>query len=109
MSSLREEVLIKTTTGELHGYLFVGQDGLPQVHVDMPIENLVRYYVYLPATFPSCYELQQAELGDVGILFESWRTILEMQFDLAQAQRYADDDAKERVRNRETENRVEEE
>ena len=108
MSSLREEVKIYTTLGELRGHLYVGDDCLPMLEIS-PLTHSPYWGKYSPATFPAAWTLQQAELGDVGILFESWRTISELQFEIAQAQRETEDDAKEGERNRETDNRIEEE
>lgn len=90
MSALREKVSIKTPTSDLTGKLVVGTDGLPELRVEERVAPTIPYTrlsVYRPSTFPAAWTLQQAELGDVGILFESWRTISEMQFAIATAER----------------------
>ena len=106
MSALREDITIKTATSTLNGWLYVGQDGLPDVRIkEEAVEGDV-WQTFRPSQFPAAWELRQAEPGDVGILFESWRTIMEMQFDIAQAQRETEDDAKERERERASNNAI---
>lgn len=93
---LREFVTIKTATGDLKGYLYVGADGLPELRLEYPGRSVLGYgtettatfrqETFQPSSFPAAWELQQEEL-DAGILFCAWRTIAEMQWDIAQAQR----------------------
>lgn len=86
---LLEKISIKTPTGELAGYLYVGQDGLPSLQVEQRISPAIPYtrlQVFRPAQFPAAWELQQAE-PDAGILFCAWRTIMEMQWEIAQQER----------------------
>lgn len=97
---LREFVTIKTSTGDLHGHLYVGADHFPKLLVDCGCPEY-----YRPASFPAAWQLQQAG-PDAGILFCAWRTIMEMQWEIAQAERQAEDDAKERERERATENQI---
>lgn len=111
---LREDVGIITLTGQLTGHLFVGADHLPEIAVDER-ESHGAHEFYRPATIPATWELQQAE-PDAGILFCAWRTISELQWEIARAQReaLADDQqedleasASNQAREREIENRIE--
>lgn len=105
---------IKTLTDELRGYLFVGRDHLPELTVfydqasRMGMATWTGPLRYTPALFPAAWELQQAE-PDAGILFCAWRTIAELQWDIAQAERQTEDDAKERERDRSIDNTIAEE
>lgn len=99
---LRENVSIQTPTGTLTGFLFVGQDGLPELEIQHEHASQVKEHAYYgplryrPSTFPAAWQLQQAE-PDAGILFCAWRTIMEMQWEIAQAQREAEEQAREDV------------
>lgn len=99
MSQLREEVIIKTATGELRGFLFVGHDHLPELRIPSPA-TLAKHGIdtgksgfddyYRPANIPAAWRLRP--MGEDGLLLKTWLAIQELQSDIAQAEREAEAD-----------------
>lgn len=93
---LREDVVIRTPTGELQGHLFVGPDHLPELLVDCGCPEY-----YRAATFPHVWELRPtAPMADV--LLRSWWDIVGVRARIAQVEREAEEttnaDAAERMK-----------
>lgn len=83
MAQLRENVRVKTATGELAGYLFVGAEGLPELRID---EGKEQNYKYRPATLPTAWRLSSPTCGE---LYQAWLDVERIQRQLAVAQREA--------------------
>lgn len=85
--SLREEVVIKTITGELRGHLIVGHDLLPELEIPPPGGY---WGTYRPATFPAAWSIRASNtfpgLREAPLL-EAWDTIMDLQKRLAEAER----------------------
>jgi len=109
---MREDVIIKTATGDLRGHLFVGHDHLPELAADER-DVVGAYAFYRPATVPATWTLLPVE--GPGILLLCWREISLWQGDIALAQREAEEcdqqedieaGASNQAREREIDNRV---
>lgn len=105
---LREDVIIRTTTGELRGHLFVGQDHLPELAAD---ERAIcgAYAFYRPATVPNAWRILLATSLETGLLLESWYAVQGIQARLATAQREADAEERDQARDREIDARISQE
>lgn len=101
---LREAVTIKTAIGELHGELFVGVDGLPELLVDCGCPEY-----YRPATFPAAWKIHWKLLQNpTMVLMHGWDTIVNLREDIQAAQREAESysEDRDRAEQREIDNRI---
>lgn len=103
---LREDVIVKTLTGELHGHLFIGTDGLPEVDMNERRMDYLYPDRYRLATFPDAWEIDPVQGRMPGHLLQAWWNIQQIQHDLAVAERETEDDAKEHERNRSIDNAI---
>lgn len=91
------------------GRLVIGADGLPEVEVPL-IEGHMGIHAgplrFRPATIPAAWIVTSPTCGT---LYSAWDLVWNLIEEIARAQREAEDDAKERERNRSIDNRIEEE
>lgn len=106
---MREDVIVKTGTGELQGYLFVGHDGLPGLEMAERRYLALHTDIYRPATFPAAWELRYVLHDKEPILYPAWCAIQRLQEQIAQAEREADDEERDTAREGAIEARIEEE
>ena len=94
MSTLHESVIIRTGAGpNLHGELFVGEDGLPELEVSTTI-TLGGFCgsdtkTYRPATFPAAWRLLTVSPYQ-GVLYDAWVALTTLRDVIAKAQREAE-------------------
>lgn len=115
---MREDVIIKTATGDLRGHLFVGHDHLPELRIPSPA-TLAKHGIdtgksgfddyYRPANIPNTWEVQKVG-RDAGILLRSWWDIGGVRARIVHYEREAEEaEERDTVREREIETRIEEE
>ena len=85
---LTEEVRILIDTGvEMHGKLFVGLDGLPEVRVTEDAVEGEVHQVFRPATFPAAWSLRATRTTGPGPLLTAWQEIEHLREEIAIAER----------------------
>lgn len=92
MSTLHESVIIRTGAGpNLHGELFVGEDGLPTLRIPRYPDNSsfksAFYDFYIPATFPATWTVCYHPGNETDILIYVWTRICDMRREIVDAQR----------------------
>lgn len=85
MIQLREKVAVKTATGELHGELFIGADGLPELRLDVQFDN----ESFRPGTLPAAWIVIS---HTCGTLYSAWDLIWNLIEEIAIAQREAEEE-----------------
>ena len=106
---LAEEVRILIDTGvEMHGKLFVGLDGLPEVRVTEDAVEGEVHQVFRPATFPATWTLRAPRNTWPGPLLTAWQEIEHIIEEIAIAER-EDDNERDQAHQCETDARISEE
>lgn len=86
---LREPVIVRTGTGpDLHGELFVGADGLPELDVEIKV-GYDTHEIYSPHTIPAAWTIQWVPSLN-NTLIDGWRTIERVRQQIRDAQREAE-------------------
>ena len=88
---LTEEVRILIDTGvEMHGKLFVGLDGLPEVRVTEDAVEGEVHQVFRPATFPAAWSRRAPRNTWPGVLLDAWNKNEQIREEIAIAEREAE-------------------
>ena len=106
---LKERVIVKTPTDEMHGVLFVRADGLPEVRVTEDAVEGDAHQVFRPATFPAVWTLRAPRNTWPGVLLEAWNEVMHIRQRLVVAEREAEDNERDQAHQRETDARIAEE
>ena len=106
---LKERVIVKTPTDEMHGVLFVRADGLPEVRVTADAVEGDVHQVFRPATFPAVWTLRAPRNTWPGVLLTAWQEIEHIRERLRLAEQETEQDERDQAQQRETDARIAEE